>query len=211
MALDSSGGDEQGLGDLAVSETLGGQLGDAALTGGECFEPAKQHPARLGSGGAQLGLSPSGQRRRVEAVGDVDGLAEQLADLDAVVAATQDGTQVGPGAGLFEAGVGAGEHLDRLAQQGLAALTAGYEPGGSERHAQGSRSTEDPGQLELFPTQASRRVGFTESQRGDGSLGTPPQEGGADGPDPGGDLAHTTQVGEGVAEAPLGDPETRPA
>jgi hypothetical protein len=84
VALDSPGGDEQGLGDLAVGEPFGGQLRYAALAGGECFEPAEQHPARLGSGGAQLGLGPSGQRGGAEAVGGVDGLAERVAGLAAL-------------------------------------------------------------------------------------------------------------------------------
>jgi len=46
---------------------------------------------------------------------------------------------------VFEEVIRAGEHLDRLAQQTLAALSAGYEPGGSQRHAQRARSSENSG------------------------------------------------------------------
>src|SRR6185437_15879477 len=113
-------------------------------------EPAEQHPARLSSGGAQLGLGPPGKRGGAEAVGGIDCLAEQVAGLAALVAATQEGTQVSERACLLEAGVRAGEHRDRFAQQGLATCSARYEPGAPQRHAQGARGTEGPGQLELF-------------------------------------------------------------
>jgi len=49
VALDRPGGDEQVLGDLAVGETLGGKLGDAALAGGERLQPGEQRAARLGA------------------------------------------------------------------------------------------------------------------------------------------------------------------
>ena len=80
--------------------------------------------------GAQLGLRPSGQGFGAEVVGGVDGLAEELTGRDAVVVAAQQGAQVGLGAGLFEAGVRTGEDLDGLAQQRLAGLSSGDQPGG---------------------------------------------------------------------------------
>ena len=78
-------------------------------------------------------------------VGAIDCLAEQLARLDPVVVATEEGTEVGQGPSVFEAGIGAGEHFDRLVQQGLATIATGYKPGGPQRHAQGARGTEGPG------------------------------------------------------------------
>ena len=61
-------------------------------------------------------------------VGGVDCLAEKLARLDSVVAATEESAEVGQGAGVFQAGIGAGEYLDRLAQKGVATKAAGYQP-----------------------------------------------------------------------------------
>ena len=55
-------------------------------------------------------------------------MAEKLARFDSVVAATEEGAKVGQGAGVFEAGIGAGKHFDRLAQQGLATLSSSDEP-----------------------------------------------------------------------------------
>ena len=63
----------------------------------------------------QFGLRPSGQRGGAEVMGGVDGTPEQLASLNAAVGAAEQGAQVGLGAGLFEAGVRTGEHLDGLA------------------------------------------------------------------------------------------------
>ena len=167
--------------------------------------PLSSTRRRLGFGGAQLGLGPSGKRGGAEAVVGVDCLAEQVAGLAALVAAAQEGAQVSERACLFEAGVGAGEHLDRFAQQGLAACSARYEPGGPQRQAQGARGTEGPGQLELFVTEASRRVGFTNSQRGQGSLGTPRQPARADREAAGGDLTGRPKVAECLTEAVLSE------
>jgi hypothetical protein len=48
-------------------------------------------------------------------MGRVDCLAEKLARLDTVVAAPEESAEVSQNAGVFEAGIGAGEHFDRLA------------------------------------------------------------------------------------------------
>jgi len=98
MALDRAGGDKQGLGDLAVRQPFGGQLGDATLAGGECFEPGKQCSAGPGPSCAQFDLGSKGQRLGTEVVGGVDCLAERLARLDSAVAATKECTEVGQGA-----------------------------------------------------------------------------------------------------------------
>ena len=70
---------------------------------------------------------------------------EKLARLDAAVTATEEGTEIGEGAGVFEAGIGSSEHFDRLAQQGLAAIAAGYKPGGPQGNAKGARGSEGAG------------------------------------------------------------------
>lgn len=43
---------------------------------------------------------------------------------------------------LLKAGVGTVEHLDRLAQEPLVSLTAGYDPGGAQRNADRAGSAE---------------------------------------------------------------------
>jgi hypothetical protein len=67
MTLNGTGSDEQILGHLAVDESLGRQLGDAALARGECLQPGKHSAARLGAGGAQFALGPVGQRATARA------------------------------------------------------------------------------------------------------------------------------------------------
>ena len=54
----------------------------------------------------------------------IDRLPEHLAGVGAAVAAAQERAEIGQRAGLFEPGVGAGEHFDGLAQQRLTAWTA---------------------------------------------------------------------------------------
>jgi hypothetical protein len=95
-------------------------------------------------------------------VGSVDCLAEKLAPLDAAVAATEKGAEVGQGAGMFEAGIDTGEDFDRLTQQGLATITARYEPGRSQGHAQGPRGAKGAGYFELFVAKAPRSLAFTK-------------------------------------------------
>jgi hypothetical protein len=79
VALDGAVGHEQGLGDLAVGESFGRQLGDATLAGGESFETGEQHTPRLGSRCPQLGLGAVGEVPGAHAVGGVERLAQHLA------------------------------------------------------------------------------------------------------------------------------------
>src|ERR1700677_851302 len=133
-----------------------------------------------------------------------------MARLDAAVAATEEGSEVSEGTGLLEAGIGAGEHFDRLRQQGLAVSSSGYEPGGPQRHSQGAWGSEAAGQLELFATEASRRVEFTKGQSGQGGLGAPREVARAQGQAVGGDLTGRPKVGQSLTEAMLSEPKAAP-
>jgi hypothetical protein len=66
VAVDYSGGDKEGLGDLVVGESHCAQLRDSAFAGGERFGPAGHHPAWSGPGGAQLGLGSTVPRLGAE-------------------------------------------------------------------------------------------------------------------------------------------------
>ena len=207
VALDGPGGDEQVLGDLAVGEPLGGQLGDAALAGGQGLEAGEQHPARPGTGGAQLGLGPVGERAGAGVVRGVDGATQDVAGVDPAVAATQERAEIGEGASLFELGVGAAQHLDRLAQQHLAGRTAGDQPGGPQRHAEGAGGAEGAGQRQFFRAQESCRVMFAQRQMCERGLGAPGEIARAARLRPPGDLAGQPEVGECLGEPPLRQPE----
>src|SRR5579859_309753 len=141
MPLHRPGGDEQGLGNLAVRKPVCGQLGDAALAGSECLKPGKHHPAWLGAGGAQFGLGPFGQCCGSKMVRRVDGLAQQFPGLHPAVGPTQEGPEVGQGAGMLETRIRAGEDIDRLSKKDLAAISTRYQTGRPERHTKSARRT----------------------------------------------------------------------
>src|SRR5450755_935948 len=61
VPFDGPGGDEQVLGDLAVGQTVGGELGDAALAGCQRVEPAEDEPSGSPAGGDEFGAGPLGQ------------------------------------------------------------------------------------------------------------------------------------------------------
>jgi hypothetical protein len=61
VTLDRAGGNEEGLGDLAVGETLAGELGNATLAGGQRVEPCEDNSAGARTGGANLGLGIFGE------------------------------------------------------------------------------------------------------------------------------------------------------
>ena len=52
VPFDGPGGDEQVLGDVAVGQAGGGELGDAALAGRQRLEPAEDGPPRPPAAGA---------------------------------------------------------------------------------------------------------------------------------------------------------------
>ena len=89
-------------------------------------------------------------------------------------------------------------------------MAAGDEPGGPQRYAEGAPGTEGAGQLELLAAQASRRVGFTEGQSGQGRVGTPRQVARARRQAAGSDLTGRPKVAECVTEATLSEPKAAP-
>jgi len=62
VPFDGPGGDEQVLGDLAVGQTGGGELGGAALAGRQRVESAEDEPPGPAAGGDEFGARPLGQR-----------------------------------------------------------------------------------------------------------------------------------------------------
>ena len=158
MPLHRPDGDEQGLGNLSVRKPVCGQLGDAALAGSECLKPGKHHPAWLGAGGAQFGLGPFGQCSGSKMVRRVDGLAQQFPGLHSAVGPTQEGPEVGQGAGMLETRIRAGEDIARLSEKDLAAMSTSYETGGPERHTKSTRGAKGAGQRKLFGAQISRHL-----------------------------------------------------
>src|SRR5260370_8403369 len=166
MFLDGADSDDQVLGDLAVRQPLGGELGNATLAGGERFEPSQKNATGPGTGGAQLRLGLRGERTGAGAVSRGECLTKQIASVAAAVAATQQRTEIGESAGMLEPGVGALEHLDRLAEQRLAPETTGGEPGGAQRHPKRPRSAKHARQLQLLAAQTLRPLQLPQAQAG---------------------------------------------
>lgn len=61
VALDSAGGDEQGLSDLAIAEAVGGELCDASLAGRERVASAQREPPRTCAGRDELVSRAAGE------------------------------------------------------------------------------------------------------------------------------------------------------
>ena len=100
------------------------------------------------------------------------GLPQLLTCLCSAIAAPQERTQIRLGARSFEAGVGAVEHRDRLAQQPLALAGVRRQPGDTKRHTDGAGRPEGTGQLQLLRAQLPRGLDVAERelrQRGAGA------------------------------------------
>jgi hypothetical protein len=164
VTLDRACGDEEGLGDLAVGEALGGELGDAALAGRQRIEPSQNDPTRARTGGPELGLGVLGEGSGAGAVGSVESLAEELPRFGAAIAAPEQGAEVCEGARSLQAGVAALERGDGLAKQGRSTVTAGHDAGGTHRHAERARGAERAGELNLLLCKASRRFVIAERE-----------------------------------------------
>jgi hypothetical protein len=104
VALDRAGGDEEGLGDLAVCQALAGELGDAAFAGGQRVESSENDPPWARTGGAELGLGVSGEASGSRLVGAVECLAEQLSRLGTAIAPTEQRAEVGERSRSFQSG-----------------------------------------------------------------------------------------------------------
>jgi len=129
VAFDGPGGDEQVLGDLAVGEAGGGELGGAALAWGQRIESAEDEPPGSPAGGNQFGAGPLGQGVRAVAMGEVERAAKDGAAFRLLSGPPESRPEVGHGAGVFEPRARAFEHALCLAQQLDAARSAFREAG----------------------------------------------------------------------------------
>ena len=132
---------------------------------------------------------------------------QHLAGVDASVAAAQQSAEIRERAGLLEPGVGAGQHLDRLAQQQFAVRTAGDEPGGPQRHAERARGAERAGQVRSS-TLSTRAASWSPSARSrQCGVRAPRQHGWAECANSRGDLTGCQEVAERFAGTLLSDTE----
>src|SRR5215510_3795693 len=107
VPLDGAGGDEQVLGDVAVGQAGGGELGDAAFAGCQRVEPAEDGPPGPPAGGDEFGTGPLGQRQCPAAVGEVERGPEGFAAFGSPSRPPERCSQVGQGAGVFQSRGGA--------------------------------------------------------------------------------------------------------
>ena len=106
-------------------------------------------------------------------MGGVECLAQQLPRLGATIAAPEHRAEVGERARSFQPRVAALEGLDRLAEQGRSAVTAGHDAGGTQRDAECARGAERPGELELLFCQTFSRLVIAERELGECGLRSP--------------------------------------
>jgi len=156
VSFDGPGGDEQVLGDVTVGPAVGGELGDAALAGGQRVEPAEDEPPWPPAGGDQFGAGPLGQRQRAAAVGEVERGPEDLAAFCPVSGPPEECPKVGHSAGVLQPRTGALEHAYRLAQQLGAALSALGEAGRAQGNPERAGAVVGPGQRDLLSCERPR-------------------------------------------------------
>jgi hypothetical protein len=89
VGFDGLGGDEQGLGDLAILQPAGGHCGHAALAWGERFAPDPDNSAGAGAGGGELDPGSLAQRCGATRLGEPESAPERLACVGAMTGATQ--------------------------------------------------------------------------------------------------------------------------
>ena len=123
VPFDGPGGDEQVLGDVAVGQADGGELGDAALAGCQRVESAQDEPSGSPAGGDEFGTGSLRQRDRPAATGEVECDTEDVPAFCSLSGAPEGGPQVGDGAGVFPSRGGALEYVYRLAELFDAAAT----------------------------------------------------------------------------------------
>jgi hypothetical protein len=162
VTLDRTCGNEEGLGDLAVREALAGELGDAALTGGQRVEPGENDPPRARARSSELGLRLVGERPGTRAMGGVECVTEQFSSFGAAIAPPKHGAEIGKGAGSFQFGIAALEHFDRLTEQQLSTVAAGHDAGGALGDAESARSSERQRELDFLLCETSRLFAFAE-------------------------------------------------
>ena len=119
VPFDGAGGDEQVLGDVAVGQAFGGELGDAALAGCQRVEPAEDQPPWPAAAGDQFGAGPLGQRQRPAVVSEVERGPEDLAAFCPVSGPAQGCPQVGQGAGVLQSRARAVERACRLGSSSM--------------------------------------------------------------------------------------------
>lgn len=170
VTLDRACGHEEGLGDLAVSESLAGELGDAALAGCQRVEPRENDPAWAGARGAELGLGIFGEGPGACVVGGVECLTEELSCFGAAVAPPQHRAEVSEGTRPLQPSVAALEGVDGLTEQGCSTVTSGHDAGRTKRHAECAGRAERAGEPKFVFCQASRRFLIAERKMDEGSL-----------------------------------------
>ena len=207
VVLDRLGRDEQGLGDLAVALTGGGQLGDPPLGGGERFGPAQQHiAAGASAAGGQLAPGPLMQRDRAAAAGHVRRLGQGTARFGAAILPAERGAKVEQRTDRLQAGWRVGAQPRRRPQ---AANAAGPLLAQADDATCADPQMQDVAALgsgELLLGQRERAITLAEEQRGLGGGRAPravPQE--AHGSFS--DLPHEQRRLERLARTGLGEPE----
>jgi len=170
VALDRARGYEEALRDLAVGQALAGELGDATLARCQRVESCENDPARARARGAEICLGLLGQPLGAQAIGSVECLAEQVSSFGATVAPPKHRSEVSQSPRSFQPGFALVERVDRLTQQGLAALAAGHDPGGTLGHSERPRGAKCKSELELVLCEASRCLMLAERELGERSL-----------------------------------------
>jgi hypothetical protein len=114
VTLDRAGGDEEGLGDLAVGEALAGELGDPTLARCERVDPGEHDSAWARASGAELGLGKFREGPGAGAVGGVQCLAKEPSRLGSPIAPPQQGTEISEGSSSLQGRIATLEYVDRL-------------------------------------------------------------------------------------------------
>src|SRR5262249_20784675 len=118
-----------------------------------------------------------GERRGACAVSDVERLPQQLSSFGAPIAPADHGAEVGEGARSVDLRVPALELVDRLAEQGLAAIAAGDDARRTLGNTERARRAERQRELDLLFCEPSGRLPIAEREMSKRRLRTPREKG----------------------------------
>src|SRR5262249_3840132 len=151
----------------------GRQLCHAPFARGQRVEPRLEDLSRPRAGGGDLFVRLPGEPECADFQCEVDALPEPLACLGPPVRAAERGAEGDEGARVLEAGLGAGEHLDRLPEQPGSCRAALNETERAQGGAGALRVTPASGERELFGCERSRLVVPIEQPKAFGGPAAP--------------------------------------
>src|ERR687895_1744947 len=206
--LDRLHRNEERLCYLLVAHPFGGHPRDAALACCQCVDARSDELARASAHGGELLLGLAYERSRAGSVRELEPLADELARLCAPVASPECRAEFDERARVFEPGRRLREHVDRLAQEFFAFVSA-HEAECPKRDADWSPGPPTTRELELLFRELGCVGVAAEQSQGESSLRAPRHVSGVRDADPCHELADDAKGRERLLDVAPCEEEAR--